>query len=239
MNIYISAENIRKYRSFALVLHVEYGFLLLESNKLKKGEQYQFPGGRLDISDFNIINESLKKSNLPSTNPINIEEIVFKSCAARELYEETGLDYRRKLDKFERLNFNYSDKFNFFLLKISNQDNLLLDTYSNDNYKWDWNLINTIYNNCYIKVYNYIFLMMGVLTKCSGDIEFYLKLSNEHKSFLFENKYEEIPVMIKNHSKGICSKAFECYLSYINNNKDELRSTTIARTNRSTGKEIR
>ncbi|KAH8738709.1 hypothetical protein FG386_000500 [Cryptosporidium ryanae] len=218
MSVLISINSIRKCKSFVIVLHPEHGYLLLESNKSrnrhKEGENYQLPGGRLDIVDFNVMENSPKETLFQNKRLVNVEEIVFKSCVARELYEETGLDYRKRLEKFEKLNFNSSDRFRFFVLKISNKDNLLLNTYLSDNYSWSWSLINILCNNYCSKFYNFVLCKTGILTKCSGDIEFYLKLSSEHKSFLFENRHEKIPIMIKNHSKGICSKTFERYILY-------------------------
>ena len=63
-------------RAFVVVRHNSRGYLLLRAYKRKKGVHYQLPGGRIDRDD---------------ASPA--------SAAARELFEETGVDLRRMLPR--------------------------------------------------------------------------------------------------------------------------------------------
>ena len=86
-----------KYRSFIFVVHENYGLLLLHcTRKIKKGYHYQIPGGHLDDEDFLVSNNYCNNRS----DEFNIDEsqksllMAGMVGAARELYEETGIDFR-------------------------------------------------------------------------------------------------------------------------------------------------
>ncbi len=71
-------------RSFIICKHDRYGYLLLEANKKRKGgRHYQLPGGHVDRQEIADHGE--------------VEAC--RVAAARELYEETGLDLRNCLNR--------------------------------------------------------------------------------------------------------------------------------------------
>jgi len=83
------------FRSFVFLLHNRYGMLLLyNTNKETKGPHYNLPGGHLEKRDF--YNRKLSKH-------VTSEDIISASKigAARELFEETGIDLRFDLDRFQ------------------------------------------------------------------------------------------------------------------------------------------
>jgi len=83
------------YRGFAFVVHDTHGLLLLQcSRKKKKPVHYQIPGGHVDEPEF------IGAAKL--TNDRNAQlELAGKVGAARELFEETGIDIRSSLDRLE------------------------------------------------------------------------------------------------------------------------------------------
>ena len=64
-----------KFRSFLIGYKKDYGYLLLQANKNKKGIHFQLPGGRIDKNELqqNGLNEASKIAMI------------------RELFEETGI----------------------------------------------------------------------------------------------------------------------------------------------------
>ena len=85
------------YRSFIFATHPVYGILLLRCTRKKnKGPHFQVPGGHVDNEDF----EDAAMSNMPgdSKQGRTVLTQACKICAARELYEETGMDIRSELD---------------------------------------------------------------------------------------------------------------------------------------------
>ena len=106
------------YRSFLFAIHKDHGMLLLHcTRKKKKGPHYQVPGGHVDKEDFeaaittattvttgtvdatenNIIqdNNNNENENGPTSHIIH----ACKIGVARELFEETGMDIRKSLDR--------------------------------------------------------------------------------------------------------------------------------------------
>ena len=71
-------------RAFIVAKHERFGYLLLEANKKRKGgRHYQLPGGHVD--------------RLEMTDHGEVEAC--RVAAARELFEETGLDLRNNLSR--------------------------------------------------------------------------------------------------------------------------------------------
>jgi 8-oxo-dGTP pyrophosphatase MutT (NUDIX family) len=95
------------YRAFLFAQHPVHGLLLLYCNrKKKKSPHFQAPGGHVDNADFDIASERIKSGkqdnsidNTGSSHPLLV--LACKIGAARELYEETGIDLRNSLDRLQ------------------------------------------------------------------------------------------------------------------------------------------
>ena len=92
-------------RVFVIAKHDRFGYLLLEANKKSKGgRHFQLPGGHVDrqeLSDFG-------------------EPEACRVAAARELYEETGLDLRNCLHRLQPVDLQAAgeegNRFDLFVL---------------------------------------------------------------------------------------------------------------------------
>lgn len=86
----------RDYRAFCLLIHRKHGALLLHcTRKKKKPPHYQLPGGHIDNCEFQQMTKSL-------STRITGEQLYHAARVgcAREVYEETGIDFRSRLGKF-------------------------------------------------------------------------------------------------------------------------------------------
>ena len=83
------------YRGFIFVVHENHGLLLLHcTRKPKKGPHYQLPGGHVDAAEFQA---AARTSQDASAQLL----IAAQMGAARELYEETGINVRNELYRME------------------------------------------------------------------------------------------------------------------------------------------
>jgi len=88
------------YTGFIFVVHEEHGMLLLFcTRKVKKGHHFQLPGGHIDDHEFEYARDKHGAEPNTMTNAILLEACMMG--AARELYEETGIDVRSQLDRLE------------------------------------------------------------------------------------------------------------------------------------------
>ena len=86
----------RDYRAFCFLIHRKHGGLLLHcTRKKKKPPHYQLPGGHIDDSDFRQITRKL--SSFATQKQLYYAA---RLGCAREVYEETGLDFRNRLEAF-------------------------------------------------------------------------------------------------------------------------------------------
>ncbi|OLQ16375.1 NUDIX domain protein [Cryptosporidium hominis] len=185
---------LNKFRSFIIVIHQEYGCLLLKSTKKSEYDIFQLPGGRLDEKDL-MINVSEANNNNSRINPIPTEN-AFKIAAARELYEETGLDFRNRLYMLKPLKFDLPNKWRFFYLNITNYE--VVNQNQNKNY----------YFNIFQEISQYFNSIIFKTKNNNIDVNnINIKLSKEHESFLFEKDLVKASQLVKSHSKGVCSKA--------------------------------
>lgn len=104
----ITTSAVKVKKAFVFVRHAKHGFLLLKAFKKRKGTHYQIPGGRIDESD---------------SSPAY--------AAARELFEETGIDIRSHelIVRLEPLLFPDGslvfEKRQYFALNIDDNDPIL------------------------------------------------------------------------------------------------------------------
>jgi hypothetical protein len=83
------------YRAFIFATHPLYGILLLRCTRKKnKGPHFQAPGGHIDKEDFE------RAESITQDDSNQGRDILMQACkigAARELFEETGMDIRSEL----------------------------------------------------------------------------------------------------------------------------------------------
>jgi len=105
------------YRSFIFVIHEDFGLMMLYcTHKRQKGPHFQLPGGHVDEAEFistcksrfgSVVKKykyltsayALARKNF--SNPKEHLLFAAKKAAARELFEETGLDFRNELARLE------------------------------------------------------------------------------------------------------------------------------------------
>lgn len=86
----------KDYRSFCLLIHRKQGGVLLHcTRKKRKPPHYQLPGGHVDDCEFKQITKSL-------SNLVTQEQLYYAARigCAREVFEETGIDFRNRLEEF-------------------------------------------------------------------------------------------------------------------------------------------
>ena len=104
------------YKAFIFATHPLHGLLLLHcTRKKKKGPHYQAPGGHVDKEDFDYVianqhqfSSSSSSSSSNSSSTDQGPELLMQACkmgAARELYEETGMDFRSTVERYTQNHF--------------------------------------------------------------------------------------------------------------------------------------
>ncbi|KAL7564295.1 hypothetical protein ACA910_014357 [Epithemia clementina (nom. ined.)] len=120
----------KDYRGFIFLVHKDHGLMLLHcTRKNDKPPHWQLPGGHVDETEF--LDAALKSQD-PQTQLL----LACKAGAARELYEETGMDFRSRLDRMEPAQLRRQSANNkkdekavnelkerfFFLLNVNDED---------------------------------------------------------------------------------------------------------------------
>ena len=91
------------YRAFLFAIHPDHGLLLLKSReKHKKGSYWEVPGGHLDDPDY----EGAIALDTEATQL----QLAGRIAIGRELWEETGMDLRNDLSRFELAVLGNDDK---------------------------------------------------------------------------------------------------------------------------------
>ena len=219
-----------KFRSFLIIYHTEYGFLLLEAYKAKKGKHYQLAGGHVDKDELHT--QGLM--------------IASKIAAIRELYEETGLNFGTSDElksRLERLDLGIENRM-YYRLIITNNDSVHLQDpkyrniqniqrsqnqsenekiQENSDEKKNSNVnekINNTMNEVNEKAKQKLLEMRGLsladvnehtMNKNEKFNDFYLKLSHEHTGFTFVQDINNARDMVKLHSGGKNSDALKVY----------------------------
>jgi uncharacterized membrane protein YidH (DUF202 family)/8-oxo-dGTP pyrophosphatase MutT (NUDIX family) len=162
----MSHEDTRtSLRGFVVARHPRHGVLLLQADKAKKGGlHYQLPGGHVDRAELETFGAARAA----------------KVAAARELFEETGIDVRARLGRLERLDAEVADggKRSFFLMDLSDADGVGGTARA-----------------------------LLLTPRHSPVIAFTLTISHEHTGFAFEPSLEKAADMVQKHSGGYCSAA--------------------------------
>ena len=85
------------YRAFCLLIHKELGAVLLHcTRKKRKPPHFQLPGGHIDGCELQ------QQVTTGFSHFVTQEQLYLASRigCAREVYEETGMDFRQQLDRF-------------------------------------------------------------------------------------------------------------------------------------------
>lgn len=164
----------KDFRGFLFVVHETHGLLLLYCTRKKnKGPHFQLPGGHVDEEEFL---EAARETSDPNEQLL----LAAKAGAARELYEETGIDLLRQLDRLQPSP----------LQSTADMPNLYKDR--------------LFY---YVLVTDADFPKEGVTPMGTLGKNLRLKLSVEHAGFIFQPEPDEAAEMIQLHSGGKCAEA--------------------------------
>jgi len=195
-------DHPRDLRAFLFAIHPVHGMLLLHcTRKRKKGPHFQLPGGHVD--DFEFVAAAAQKSPFSKAEPATIttqqrqEDILLLACtmgAARELYEETGIDLTSQLGRFEpaQLRRNTDKMTDFELCSLEGRCYFHLTLKDSDFLK------NKESDHSGVR-------LKSPLNENGSDLK--LKLSQEHSGFRFDPDLNECAKSLKYHSGGKGSKA--------------------------------
>ncbi|KAL3775931.1 hypothetical protein ACHAW5_011321 [Stephanodiscus triporus] len=183
------------YRAFIFATHPRYGILLLRCTRKKnKGPHFQAPGGHIDKEDFEYAESIMQDDSNQG------RDILMQACkigAARELFEETGMDIRSELDRLQPARLWDSSKDSlinvlkfrlFFKLRLEDSDFAAGDIES----KISLGLVQSMNTSP-------PHLMASSI----------LKLSHEHQGWRFEADAMKAVDLLVDHSGGKVSKALE------------------------------
>mmetsp|Transcript_14273 Transcript_14273/g.16872 ORF Transcript_14273/g.16872 Transcript_14273/m.16872 type:complete len:220 (-) Transcript_14273:526-1185(-) len=208
----ISSQRQKDFRAFVFAVHLDYGMLLLHcTRKPKKGHHFQLPGGHLDDSDFESAathTPPCSTSTPPSSSAETIDPrkqydiillLASKIGAARELYEETGINLLSQLDRFEpnpvRQQTEEMSEVEFCSVKDRCYFNLVLT------------------DNDFPKESDHPGVLLDSPLDDNGN-HLKLKLSDEHSGYRFEPNPNESIQYLKKHSNGVGSKALHMSMKY-------------------------
>lgn len=202
------------YRGFVFCVHEKHGLLLLHcTRKAKKGPHYQLPGGHVDAPEFLAAAASSEEGDA------NAQLLLAcKLGAARELYEETGLDVRgtllHRVEPAELRPEIVTDKHGMSVLPCEHKKRLYF----------------------FLRVTDDDFISPNLVVAGGGSVRLNapmtdegdhlrLKLSVEHSGFAFEKSPEKIVKLLQVHSGGKGSEAFSMAMKLSGNLKMAMSSS--------------
>jgi len=133
--ILVDDYQTQDYRGFLLVRHETYGLMLLHCTRKKsKPPHWQLPGGHIDEPEFR--RAAAEGATLREEEDNRNRQLLRagQSGAARELFEETGIDVRAQLERLEPADLHRDNKPDskklvneykhrlFFFLNVTDQD---------------------------------------------------------------------------------------------------------------------
>jgi 8-oxo-dGTP pyrophosphatase MutT (NUDIX family) len=189
------------YRAFLFAQHPVHGLLLLYcSRKKKKSPHFQAPGGHVDNADFHIASGRIKSGkrdiNTSSSHPLLV--LACKIGAARELYEETGIDLRNSLNRLQPIPLRDADSNN-----VNEKDDDLTCRFKHRLFfkicLTDADFVTEGFDSK---------MGLGLSQSMNTDPpKLMIKLSHEHQGFIFEpNPMKAVDLLIQ-HSGGKVSTA--------------------------------
>jgi len=199
------------YRAFLFGQHPIHGLLLLYcSRKKNKPPHFQAPGGHVDKEDFDEALTRLQdtatssSSSSSSVDGNTAHPLLLLACkigAARELYEETGIDLRNHLDRLQPVQLRKSEK-----------DNGLFPTTCVLKHRLFFKICFTD-DDFETKGFDSM-VALGLSQSMNTEAPMLmLKLSHEHQGFRFEPDARRAVELLTQHSGGKVSKALGMALS--------------------------
>ena len=198
-NISMSDLNVdyttEDYRAFLFAQHPIHGLLLLYcSRKKNKSPHFQAPGGHVDKEDFDEALIRLQDTTASSSYPLLTSAC--KIGAARELYEETGIDLRNDLARLQPVQ----------LQKVK-KDGSVATTYILKQ--------RLFFKICFTDA-DFVtegfdsMVSLGLSQSMNTEAPMLmLKLSEEHQGFLFEPDPRRAIDLLKQHTGGKVSTALD------------------------------
>lgn len=191
------------YRAFLFAQHPIHGLLLLYcSRKKNKPPHFQAPGGHVDKEDFDEALTRLQDTTTSSSTSVDgvgtSHPLLLLACkigAARELYEETGIDLRNRLDRLQPVQLRKSEKDNELLptLFVLKHRLFFKICFKDDDFE--------------TKGFDSM-VSLGLSQSMNTEAPMLmLKLSEEHQGFRFEPDPRRAVDLLTHHSGGKVSKA--------------------------------
>lgn len=216
---YLAAARIAKdMRGFIIARHTDFGFILLRSFKRKKGEHFQLPGGRVDPED------------VITAKSLDAEEVA-RVAAAREFFEETGIDLRNNLQRLKCLKpLGIGEGSRYFFELLLNQDDsispstgvvasVVRSVDGADNESTQASSTNDSIQGEGSPIVSSSSVLSVPIT---GEL-FNLRLSSEHTGFCFVQSLHHAAELASQHSGGFSSSALLQYLERL----DAAGTTTL------------
>ncbi|KAL3769022.1 hypothetical protein ACHAWO_006788 [Cyclotella atomus] len=201
------------YKAFILPIS-KHGILLLYcTRKNSKGPHHQLPGGHVDTEDF----DQAAKMN---PNAIGTDHLL-QACkigAARELFEETGMDLRSTIDRLVPIQVRQS----------SDDEGKLLCQFKK-----------RIFFSVEVSEYDFFTKGAGFVKAMNKNLSHLkLKLSHEHQGFVFEPSLAKAADLLNKHSGGKITTALKTAIELGSINYTEPEQPELDNTERIESKEL-
>lgn len=217
------------YKGFLFVVHDDHGLMLLRCTRKKsKGPHWQVPGGHVDEPEFieagkegvpfgchHSMFSSYFASATAKTRKDRASQLLAacKMGAARELFEETGIDMRSSLHRLEPASLRTVTKVNkegIELLRNEHKHRLFffLSVTDKDFPSQGESPMGSVGRHLRVSRFSCIGQRSSVTVRPNASPPHsQLKLSIEHSGFLFQPEPTEAADMLKLHSGGKVSEA--------------------------------